>query len=72
MEDKRAAMEEELSKLQQIQGHLAALEEMSASFPEDHSTRQVLESLKPGLVRAQTAIKEDIETLRESLGPETM
>jgi hypothetical protein len=59
-------MEEELSKLQQIHAHLAAVEQLAASYPENHSTRLVIESL--GLYRARTVVEDDIVTLRESLG----
>ena len=68
MQEKRAGIEEELGKLQRVQGHLEALEQLAASFPQAHSTRLVIEALKPDLDRAHTAVKEDIETLRRSLG----
>ena len=38
-EERTKKMAEELSKLQQIHAHLAALEQMAASYPENHSTR---------------------------------
>lgn len=68
MQERRAEMDEELGKLQQVQGHLEALEQLAALFPKDHSTRLVIEALKPDLDKAHTAVKEDIGTLRRSLG----
>ena len=59
-------MAEELSKLQQIHTHLAALEQMAASYPENHSTRLAIESLE--LYKARTVVEGDIVTLRGSLG----
>ena len=59
-------MAEELSKLQQIHAHLAALEQMAASYPENHSTRLAIESLE--LYKARTVVEGDIVTLRGSLG----
>jgi hypothetical protein len=59
-------MAEELSKLQQIHAHLAALEQMAASYPENHSTRLVIESLQ--LYKARTVVEVDIVKLRGSLG----
>jgi hypothetical protein len=59
-------MAEELSKLQQIHAHLSAVEQMAASYPEDHSTRLVIESLE--LDKARTAVEDDIVRLRGSLG----
>ena len=56
---------EELSKLQQIHSHLSAVEQMAASYPEDHSTRLVIESLE--LYKARTVVEEDIVRLRGSL-----
>jgi hypothetical protein len=66
MQERRTKMEEELSKLQQIHAHLAAVEQLAASYPENHSTRLVIESL--GLYKARTVVEDDIVTLRESLG----
>ena len=70
MEEKREGrtkkIAEELSKLQQIHAHLAALEQMAASYPEDHSTRLVIESLE--LYKARTVVEDDIVRLRGSLG----
>jgi hypothetical protein len=63
-------MQEDLAKLQQIQGHLEALEQLAASYPEDHSTRWVIESLQ--LNRARTVVEEEIVKLRESLRYGTM
>jgi hypothetical protein len=59
-------MAEELSKLQQIHAHLAAVEQLAASYPEDHSTRLLIESLD--LYRARTVVEDDIVRLRGSLG----
>ena len=59
-------MAEELSKLQQIHAHLAALEQMAASYPENHSTRLAIESLE--LYKARTVIEGDIVRVRGSLG----
>ena len=59
-------MAEELSKLQQIHAHLAAVEQMAASYPEDHSTRLVIESLE--LYKARTVIEGDIVKVRGALG----
>jgi hypothetical protein len=59
-------MAEDLSKLQQIHAHLAALEQMAASYPEDHSTRLAIESLE--LYKARTVVEGDIVALRGSLG----
>jgi hypothetical protein len=65
-EERTKKMAEELSKLQQIHAHLAALEQMAASYPEDHSTRLVIESLE--LYKARTIVENDIVKLRGSLG----
>ena len=66
MQEGRTKMEEELSKLRQIHAHLAAVEQLAASYPENHSTRLVIESLE--LYKARTVVEDDIVTLRESLG----
>jgi hypothetical protein len=66
MQARRAKMQEDLAKLQQMQGHLEALEQLAASYPENHSTRLVIESLQ--LHRARTVIEGEIVPLRESLG----
>jgi hypothetical protein len=55
-----------LSKLQQIHAHLAAVEQIAASYPKDHSTRLVIESLD--LYKARTAVEDDMVRLRRSLG----
>jgi hypothetical protein len=55
-----------LSKLQQIHAHLAAVEQMAASYPEDHSTRLLIESLE--LYKARTIVEDDIVRVRGSLG----
>ena len=65
-EERTKKMAEELSKLQQTHAHLAALEQMAASYPEDHSTRLVIESLE--LYKARTVVENDIVKLRGSLG----
>jgi len=65
-EERTKKMAEELSKLQQIHAHLAALEQMAASYPENHSTRLAIESLE--LYKARTVVEGDIVTLRGSLG----
>ena len=69
MEEKREErthkMAEELSKLQQMHAHLAAVEQMAASYPEDHSTRLLIESLE--LYKARTVVEGEIVTIRESL-----
>ena len=65
-EERTKKMAEELSKLQQIHAHLAAVEQMAASYPEDHSTRLVIEALE--LYKARTVIEGDIVALRGSLG----
>jgi hypothetical protein len=65
-EERTKKMAEELSKLQQIHAHLAAVEQLAASYPENHSTRMVIESLQ--LYRARTVVEGDIVTLRETLG----
>src|SRR5215211_2840183 len=57
---------EELSKLQQKHAHLAALERLAASYPENHSTRLVSESLE--LYKARTVVEGEIVALRGSLG----
>jgi hypothetical protein len=59
-------MAEELSKLQQIHAHLAAVEQMAASYPKDHSTRLLIESLE--LYKVRTVVEDDIVRLRGSLG----
>ena len=59
-------MAEELSKLQQIHAHLAALEQMAASYPENHSTRLVIESLE--LYKARTVVEGEIVAPPGSLG----
>jgi hypothetical protein len=66
MQERRAKRQEELAKLQQIHSHLAALEQLAASYPENHSTRLAIESLQ--LYKARTVVEGDIVTLRESLG----
>src|SRR5215216_6687145 len=65
-EERTKEMAEELSRLQQIHAHLAALEQMAASYPENHSTRLAIESLE--LYKARTVVEGDIVTLRGSLG----
>jgi hypothetical protein len=55
-----------LSKLQQIHAHLAAVEQMAASYPKDHSTRLLIESLE--LYKARTVVEDDIVRVRGSLG----
>jgi hypothetical protein len=65
-EERTKKMAEELSKLQQIHAHLAALEQMAASYPENHSTRLAIESLE--LYKARTVVEDDIVRLRGSLG----
>ena len=55
-EERTKKMAEELSKLQQIHAHLAALEQMAASYPENHSTRRAIESLE--LYEARTVVEE--------------
>ena len=64
-EERTHKMAEELSKLQQIHAHLAAVEQMAASYPEDHSTRLLIESLE--LYKARTVVEDDIVRLRGSL-----
>jgi len=59
-------MAEELSKLQQIHAYIAALEQMAASYPEDHSTRLLIESLE--MYKARTVVEGEIVRLRGSLG----
>ena len=59
-------MAEDLSKLQQIHAHLAALEQLAASYPENQSTRLVIESLE--LYKARTVVEGEIVALRGSLG----
>ena len=59
-------MAEELSKLQQIHAYIAALEQMAASYPEDNSTRLLIESLE--LYKARTVVEGEIVALRGSLG----
>ena len=65
-EERTKKMAEELSKLQQIHAHLAALEQMATSYPENHSTRLAIVSLE--LYKARTVVEGDIVTLRGSLG----
>ena len=55
-----------LSKLQQIHAHLAAVEQMAASYPKDHGTRLLIESLE--LYKARTVVEDDIVRVRGSLG----
>jgi hypothetical protein len=43
-EEHTKKMAEELSKLQQIHAHLAALEQMAASYPENHSCTRPAQS----------------------------
>jgi hypothetical protein len=67
MQERRTKrMAEELSKLQQIHAYLAALEQLAASYPENHSTRLAIESLE--LYKARTVVEGDIVRLRGSLG----
>ena len=66
MQDRRAQMEEELRKAKAIRERLAELERLAATYPEDHSTRLLLESL--GLHRARSVVEGDISTLQGSLG----
>jgi hypothetical protein len=65
-EERTKKMAEELSKLQQIHAHLSALQQMAASYPENHSTRLAIESLE--LYKARTVVEGDIVRLRGSLG----
>ena len=65
-EERTKKMTEELSKLQQIHAHLAAVEQMAASYPEDHSTRLLIESLE--MYKARTVVEGKIVRLRGSLG----
>jgi hypothetical protein len=65
-EGRTKKMAEELSKLQQIHAHLAALEQMAASYPQNHSTRLAIESLE--LYKARTVEEGNIVALRGSLG----
>jgi len=65
-DERTKKMAEELGKLQQIHAHLAALEQMAASYPENHSTRLAIESLE--LDKARTVVEGDIVALRGSLG----
>jgi hypothetical protein len=65
-EERTNEMAEELGKLQQIHAHLAALEQMAASYPENHSTRLAIEFLE--LYKARTVVEGDIVRLRGSLG----
>ena len=65
-EERTKEMAEELSKLQQTHAHLSALEQMAASYPENHSTRLAIESLE--LDKARTVVEGDIVALRGSLG----
>ena len=72
MQEKReehTKMAEDLEKLQLIHAHLAALEQMAVSYPEDHSTRLVIEALE--LYKARTVVEGDIVRLRGSLGQGT-
>ena len=64
-EEHTKEMAEELSKLQQIHAHLAALEQMAASYPENHSTRLAIESLE--LYKARTVVEGEISTLQGAL-----
>ena len=71
MQDRRAQMVEELRKAQAIRDRLAELERLAETctrrtYPENHSTRLLLESL--GLHRARSVVEGDISTLRGSLG----
>jgi len=59
-------MAEELSKLQQIHAYIAALDHLAASYPEDHSTRLLIESLE--LYEVRTVVEGEIVALRGSLG----
>ena len=59
-------MAEELSKLQQIHAYIAALDQLAASYPEDHSTRLLIESLE--LYEVRTVVEGEIVALRGSLG----
>jgi hypothetical protein len=65
MQQRHADMFEELRKAEQIHTHLAALEQLANSYPENHSTRLLIESL--GVSRARSVIEGDISTLRGSL-----
>ena len=66
MKDRRAEMVEGLRKAQAIRDRLAELERPAETYPENHSTRLLLESL--GLHRARSVVEGDISTLRGSLG----
>jgi hypothetical protein len=65
-DERTKKMAEELGKLQQIHAYLAALEQMAASYPENHSTRLAIESLE--LYKVRTVVEGDIVALRGSLG----
>ena len=66
MKDRRAEMVEGLRKAQAIRYRLAELERPAETYPENHSTRLLLESL--GLHIARSVVEGDISTLRGSLG----
>jgi hypothetical protein len=58
-------MLEELRKAEQIHQHLTELERLAHTYPQNHSTRLLIESL--GLSRARSVIEGDVSTLRGSL-----
>jgi hypothetical protein len=66
VKDRRAEMVEGLWKAQAIRYRLAELERPAETYPENHSTRLLLESL--GFHRARLVVERDISTLRGSLG----
>jgi hypothetical protein len=65
VQQRHADMFEESRKAEQIHTHLAALEQLANSYPENHSTRLLIESL--GASRARSVIEGDISTVRGSL-----
>lgn len=65
MQQRHAEMFEELRKAEQIHQHLTELERLASTYPENHGTRLLIESL--GISRARSVVEGDISTLRGSL-----
>lgn len=65
MQQRHAEMFEELRKTEQVHQHLTELERLANTYPENHSTRLLIESL--GVSRARSVVEGNITSLRGSL-----
>ncbi len=65
MQERRAAMVEELRKAEVVRERLLALKQVAESYPDGHDMRVRLESLN--LDRVLGMVEDDISTLRDAL-----